>query len=196
MMTSLQILAARMEEIMMIVENETEILDSTVQHVMKQAPKVLVWKRLFVDGEFTCCFDAASSEGDLYSVNFLTGTVLFNGLPPSRLPYSILDHSLYLRTFQTRNFEVILTADGKLQTIRTTGGFHYRFFFTSFERLVIQEAKVRQDDHEAKLCRDENLFELLDGTLGQVQSWGIDLPIRLQIMHSHWYKLFQANKMK
>ena len=175
-----QILAARMEELMMIVDKDTEILDAGVKHMLQQAPKVsLLWKRLFVDGTLTCCFDAESTEGDLYSVNLLTGIVLFNGLPPSRLPNLILEHPLYERTFQNRDFEVVLTADGKLQTTRTISGFQYRFFFTSSERLIIQEAMVWQDD--------EDIFELLDGTLEQVNSWGIDLPIRLQLMHSHWY---------
>ena len=119
-----EILAARMEELMMIVDKDTEILDATVKHMLQQAPKVpLLWKRSLVDGTLTCCFDAESTEGDLYSINLLRGIVLFNGLPPSRLPSLILEHPLYERTFQNRDFEVVLTADGKLQTTRTISRF-------------------------------------------------------------------------
>jgi len=180
-----EILAARMRELMIILRKDTQILDSAVKHVLQQAPKVLQWKRLSIDGKSTNCFDAESAEGDLYSINLLTGTVLFNGLQPTRLPNSILNNLLYQRTFPNRVFEVVLTDDGKLQTIRTIQGFRYNFFFDRSERLIIQEAKVWQNDEESYENNSE--FELLDGTLNQVQSWGIDLPIRLQCMYSHWY---------
>jgi hypothetical protein len=111
--------------------------------------------------------------GDLYSLNLQTGIVLVNGLPPRRLPDTILSMPVYLRTFANRNFEVVPTSLGSLKTIRAVGQCYYEFFVDPTGKLIVRE-------HDGA-----DMFELLDGT--DVPSWGVQLPERLQKMHSHWY---------
>lgn len=75
-----------------------------------------------------------------------------------------------------RNFEVLKTSAGVLETVRLQGGFKYEFFLDPTGQLVVRE--VNPSDVDMAL-------ELLDGT--KVESWGQQLPLRLQKMHSHWY---------
>lgn len=63
-----------------------------------------------------------------------------------------------------------------LETVRLHGGFKYEFFLDHSGQLVARE--VSPSDVSMAL-------ELLDAT--EMESWGQDLPIRLQKMHSHWY---------
>jgi hypothetical protein len=98
--------------------------------------------------------------------------VLINGLPPSRLPQSILAHPLYERTFGDSNFEVVGKGDFYETRYPVCGRF-YRF--SKSASLKIYEFK--EDGSE--------LLELLDGTK-EGFSWARDLPIRLKSMHSHW----------
>ena len=106
-------------------------------------------------------------------MNLQTGIVLVNGLPPRRLPDTILSMPVYLRTFDNRNFEVVPTSSGSLKTIRTVAQCYYEFFVDGTGKLIVRE-------HDGT-----DVFELLDGT--DVPSWGVQLPERLQKMHSHWY---------
>lgn len=119
---------------------------------------------------------------NLFSVNLQTGTILFNGLPPSRLPASILKLPLYKRTFADRNFEVVTDETGALRTTRPISGRVYSFFVNANGALIVHEREDREGGSD--------ILELLDGTPEQAELWGAlmgaSLPIRLRHMHSHW----------
>ena len=55
-------------------------------------------------------------------------------------------------------------------------GCFYSFFVDAAGELVVRE-----------IDPNDVVLELLDGTSGGVKTWGDDLPIRLQRMHSHWW---------
>ena len=55
------------------------------------------------------------SDGHLYSINLLDGTVLLDGSPPSRLPKDILSHLLYKCVFGSLNFKIAVSKNGVLQ---------------------------------------------------------------------------------
>jgi hypothetical protein len=174
------ILGARLAELLCYVSQHDQSLTKAVRLVLPhQTPETLEWTQMCVHGVASCCFEAVSSDHkDHFSVNLLTGSVLFNGMPPSRLPILILQSPMYVRSFSNRNFEVVLLSSAKLQTTRqVVHGFKYNFFFTECKSLVIEEIEV-----------DTGLvLELLDGTPSNIQHWGKELPIRLKVMHSHWY---------
>jgi hypothetical protein len=118
----------------------------------------------------------------LFSLNVQTGVLLFNGLPPRRLPASMLALSLYKRSFGDRNFEVVVNAENIFMTtslVKNASGqeYIYEFFVDPNGKLV-----VRENDNKRSLT-----LELLDGTESGFKEWANDLPVRLQKMHSHWY---------
>ncbi|KAJ8606838.1 hypothetical protein CTAYLR_009177 [Chrysophaeum taylorii] len=116
------------------------------------------------------CYEAISRDGrHLFSVNVLTGTALYDGLPPRQLPDSIRTHPLYRRTFGNRNFEVTKAASGWLETTSVARGAHYKFLaLPNSDQLLVRE------------IRDNITLELLESTVAR------DLPARLQEKHSHW----------
>ena len=80
----------------------------------------------------------------MFSLNVQTGVLLFNGLPPRRLPASILALSLYKRSFGDRNFEVVVNAENIFMTtsfVKNASGqeFIYEFFVDTKEKLVVRE---------------------------------------------------------
>ena len=174
------ILIARLGEMLALVEQDASMLTASAKLILEQTPDSLEWERIWYSTEpssnvETSCFESVSSDGDLYTINLLKGTVLFNGLPPSRLPISILKHPLFRRCFANRNFEVVKRG-AKLETSRLVRGCLYTFVLTSSQQLIIEEVHP-----------DKNMvLELLDGTSEGVGKWAGQLPIRLQTMHSHW----------
>lgn len=120
-------------------------------------------------------------------MNILDGTVLLDGAPPSRLPFDMLQHPLYLRTFGSSNFEVAVTRAGVRQTLRPIHGCFYDFYWSTPtaaggvcagpKQLVIEE--VEQDSGQR--------LQLLDpGEDNGCGQWGGQLPVRLRLLHSHW----------
>jgi len=172
---TLAVMARRLSEVLDVLDQHTHLLTAAVNLVLDATPSELTWRRVVADGD-TECYEAVSSSGNLYSLNAMTGVLLFNGLPPSRLPQSILQMPLYRRTFSDRNFEVTASSDGSLLTARPLGGHMYSFFVDESGALVVQEIDPSS----------LHKLELLDGTGRGVAVWGGDLPIRLQRMHSHW----------
>ena len=178
-----EVLARRLPELLRTLDAEPTPLTEAVRVVLEAlTPPSLEWKRVEYESGServpTVCYEAVSQgpEPHLFSVNIQTGVILFDGLPPSRLPKTILDLPLYRRTFSDRNFEVVLTSFGVLETVRFQSGFKYEFYVNSQGHLVAREVDPNNDDAP---------LELLDGTQG-VGAWGGELPIRLQQMHSHW----------
>eukprot|EP00956_Cyclotella_meneghiniana_P007278 scaffold9913_cov36-Cyclotella_meneghiniana.AAC.17 len=121
----------------------------------------------------TLCFKSQSTDGSSYAVNLITGEVLIDGVPPSRLPSEILNHPLYVRSFGERQFEVVMK-EGFLETCCPAFDRFYKFSLGS-DDLKIYEFK--QDDSE--------FMELLDVNNSKF-NWSIDIPPRLTNMHSHW----------
>ena len=119
----------------------------------------------------------AAPDEHLYSVNLLTGSVLLDGSPPRSLPGDVLSHPLYVRTFGDRDFEISVAGNGALRTERPLNGCFYEFFLQD-DRLGVVELPA---DGAAG-----DRLELLDGTDDAALTWGVDLPVRLRELHSHW----------
>ena len=150
-------------------------LTKAVKLVIEFAPDDLQWKLIAGQCYEPACFEA-EHDGQLFSINVITGVVLVNGRPPMRLPSDILRHPLYLRTFGDRDFETCICKDGSLKTVRTTSGCLYQFSLSCENELIVHETGP-----------DGTQLRLLDGTEAAIGKWGSDLPVRLQQMHSHWY---------
>jgi hypothetical protein len=131
----------------------------------------LIWKRIELDGFQSFCFEALH-EKHLYSVNILTGDVLFDGYPPCRLPAEVLENPLYKRTFGEANFDSTRSFDGSFESCRPIDGYFYTFFVTNNKSLIIHRLAAT------------NTLILLDGTNCL---WTKNLPVRLKKMYSHWY---------
>ncbi len=170
-------IAHRLPELLESYDRAPQMLTNSVKLVIEQTPQNLHWRRVAFNGVRTACFEAVSPCRSLYSINVQTGTVLVDGLPPHRLPLTILRQPLYQRTFADRNFEVT-TSQGVLTTTRRVGGCFYSFFVSPSGALIVQEKEV--------LDNTEYVLELLDGTPIGIPKWGDELPTRLQSMHSHW----------
>jgi hypothetical protein len=163
------------------------VLTHAVQAVLQRAPASLPWQQLTSSnhGQPQASFEAVGSDGHLYSINLLDGTVLLDGAPPSRLPLDILQHPLYLRTFGDSNFEVASTTEGVLQTIRSVKGRHYNFY------LAVAAQGQGQEQQELVVVEVDGAggveMQLLDvGEGSSCGAWGAELPERWRKMHSHW----------
>ncbi|KAJ3397400.1 hypothetical protein HDU80_009570, partial [Chytriomyces hyalinus] len=130
-------------------------------------PETAVW----TSSKSNCCFD--STVGDhLFSINVITGCVLVDGLPPGRLPHSILNHALYKKHFGNRDFQIQPVGPSFI-TVDPLNGCFYEFT-PDDSNLVILERKVSEG----------SALQLLDFS---VMEWWAELPVRLQMMHSHWF---------
>jgi hypothetical protein len=116
-------------------------------------PTALQWR---LDDGTSACFIAEASlpihaVPDIYCINLLTGAVLLNGVPPSRLPAGILDHPDYAPLFGSLEFDV--TND--LRTRHAIHGRFYRFQTVADTRLVVYEMRTVSEEGE--------VLELLPG---------------------------------
>lgn len=111
------ILAARLGEFLTLIDQDPGMLTGSVKLILEQTPNSLEWERIRYANVETSCFESVSSDGDLYSINVLKGTVLFNGLPPSRLPSSILEHRCTDDVLRI----VILKLSGRVQNLKLSG---------------------------------------------------------------------------
>lgn len=115
-----RVMAARAPEVAaMVADHPNSLLTPALRGVLgsERTPDHLPWARHIQPAESGTSFDLGSYEaeagGHLYSINFLDGTVLLDGIPPSRLPASITSDPLFVRTFGAGvNFEV--TQRGKV----------------------------------------------------------------------------------
>jgi hypothetical protein len=166
-------LANKMESILPKVQPQilTRAVDQTFE-----GQEFRCWRRVKTRTDLvaTTCFEAITGSGHLLSVNVLTGALLYDGLPPRRLPASITSSGLYKRTFRDHNFDVF-EKDGTLETTRLINDRTYSFS-DSNGRVVISE-------HDTSTS---TTLELMDGTHSGVDGWGRCLPLRLAQMHSHW----------
>jgi hypothetical protein len=84
----------------LLTDSAASILECLQQQPDGTPPPKLSWKQLSRSGDSgsgsgsvkVASFAAVGSDGHLYSINVLDGTLLFDGNPPGRLPNSILQH--------------------------------------------------------------------------------------------------------
>ncbi|KAJ3222848.1 hypothetical protein HDU81_009558 [Chytriomyces hyalinus] len=130
-------------------------------------PERAVW----TSSKSNCCFDSKVG-GHLFSINVITGRVLVDGLPPGRLPPSILNHALYKKHFAARDFQ-IQPVGPSFVTVDPFNGCFYQFTLDD-SNLVIVERNLSEG----------STLELLD--ISAIEWWA-ELPVRLLEMHSHWF---------
>ena len=161
----------QMEKIVQTARHSPTILTDALRSAIQLCPNNLVWQNWSPSsGELTQCFLAIGNDGNHYTLNVASGEILINGLPPSRLPNSILNNPLYQRTFGSQNFEVV-DKGNFLETCQPSYGRFYRFSKASSLKI-----------YELNETETETL-ELLDGIN---PTWAVEMPIRLKQMHSHW----------
>jgi hypothetical protein len=183
------------EMIALCAQNDFAPLTIAVRTIISGAPVKLNWQPMHLAEAVsrTACFEAvdeAQSPRCHYSVNLVSGIVLFNGLPPSRLPHSIVAHPLYQLHFGDRTFEVCTVtaatahSSGTLQTTGNVEGRSYTFELQHSGQLVIFEAWTDTRGEEMTL-------RLLDRKQESAlhAAWTEELPSRLQEMHSFWHDL-------
>eukprot|EP00198_Chlamydomonas_reinhardtii_P008814 XP_001698151.1 predicted protein [Chlamydomonas reinhardtii] len=195
------VMALRVERLRELISGrEDAVLTAAVASVLERTPASLSWYELIyptlAQQPPAASYQAEGSDGRLYSINILDGTVLFDGCPPSRLPKEIVQHPLYVRTFGSFNFEVAFAGEtgsaagpgggGEmvLQTLRTVRGRLYDFRLCAaaadeqLAQLVITEVDAEHGGER---------LELLDaGADSSCRGWGEQLPVRLRGLHSHW----------
>ena len=172
------IMARRLPLLLVKLDRNAGLLTGAVQLVLASqahaASKPLKWAYLHRDQDMFRCTCYQSISGDkLFTINVHTGVVLYNGLPPHRLPTSILEKPLYKQTFGDCNFEVV-SANGVLKTIRPFKGRNYAFLLNVIGGLHVTEI-------EPACTTNVGL------TLDLLEDVGNDLPVRLRTLHSHWY---------
>ncbi|GLC47559.1 hypothetical protein PLESTB_000001100 [Pleodorina starrii] len=169
------VMAAASGALMEAVGRVPHILTQAVARVLQQrTPDGLTWRRLGDTGSF----EAVAGDQQLFSINILDGTVLFDGWPPGRLPKEVTAHPLYRRTFGDWNFDVALATDGVMRSLRPVEGRMYDFEVSADgQRLAIVENDPR----------DGTRLELLDvGPDSSCGLWGAELPLSLRLLYSHW----------
>lgn len=169
--------AARITELLEGAQRRGSILTIALKSVLEFTPNTLSWTFEECQGRQTTCLSAVRDD-HVFSVNLLTGTMLFDGMPPQRLPLSITGLELYQRTFGQQNFEVIRKSTGAYQTAFRILGKFYKFYQRKHSQLVTVEESTDGNFPES--------LELLDGTQNGVGKWGNELPLILRHSHSHW----------
>ena len=165
-------MARRADALMTLAQRDPSLLTEALRSVLQRAPSVLAWSQLVAGEGLQASFEAVGSDGRLYSINVLTGTVLEDGAPPGRLPLEVLQHPLYLRAFGKWGFEVTVIG-GDRRSISPVCGCFYKFWLTKGGGLHVVE-----EEAETGLR-----LELLDSSAG---SWASELPMRLRALHAHW----------
>lgn len=166
------VMAQRLPAILRATESDTTIFTDVVQSVVDFGQQsARNWKAL----DAWACFEAEAA-GRLYHINLVTGIILCDGYPPSRLTNSITVHPLYRSTFGDRNFHVVRSAvDGAFRTTKPVCCRHYSFLESAEGKLLIKE-----------ISNDGRVLELLDSSDSR---WLADFPpsFRRPALFSHWF---------
>ena len=156
--------------------NNGGMLTDAVREISCETPRNLMWRNLPEGNYKSCCFEAVSICGNLYTVNLSNGVVLINGRPLSALPASVLRHPLYKKTFGDRNFKISLE-NRVMKTAMPIKGRIYSFMLLGSSLTVIE--KDSQTNVELRLLDSSNL--------DNKNSWGFELPVILKENYGHWY---------
>jgi hypothetical protein len=189
-----QVMARRLPAVLSALQEKpaagNALLTTAVSGVLQRAPPKLHWQQVpgSNSSSSTASFQATGSDGHLYSINILDGTVLLDGVPPGRLPSDVLQNPLYCRTFGSCNFEVVMTQAGVRQTLRPINGRFYDFYWSSPSAAAAASSSGRQLVIEEVEQATGDRLQLLDvGEDGSCGAWGGQLPVMLQQLYSHWY---------
>ncbi|CAN0010396.1 unnamed protein product, partial [Hapterophycus canaliculatus] len=169
----LEVMAMRVRQIVQQAEVDPAFITAAIRCVLEHAPVELSWASVV---GVTACFEA-EFEGHLFSINLVTGVVLYDGVPPGLLPGHIVSDRHYQRLFGAANFEVTTASDGVLKTARAICGRFYEFRCAPGDRSSCDQVVV-EEVHKGHGERLQLLQH--DG------AWAKDLPVRLRTMHSHW----------
>ena len=78
-------MARRIVEVVAAAASDGAMLSRALRTVLQRAPAELAWQHLTADSQYPLAsFQAVGSDGHLYSINCLDGTVLQDGSPPGR----------------------------------------------------------------------------------------------------------------
>ncbi|KAL4434356.1 hypothetical protein ABPG75_000797 [Micractinium tetrahymenae] len=190
-------LARRADAVIAAAQQDPSLLTAALRRVIQHAPEDLPWDRLrFAEsGRATACFEALGSDGSLYAINCLDGTVLQDGAPPGRLPREMREHRLYKRVFGSWGFEVTTSLTGVRRTVGPVAGRNYEFWLAGqdgSQLVVIEEAELPAQEGGSGAAGGsrgggKRRLQLLDvGADCGGGGWGRELPVRLREMHSHW----------
>ena len=157
---------------------KNQMLSDAVRKILSDTPTTLEWENMLAGSHRTGCFKVFDDNGDLYGINLMNGIVLFNGVPLSSLPSSILRHDLFVRTFNDRNFETCLSGN-VIKTAMPVKGRTYSFCLEKDKLTVKESCNIGGQDVELRLL---NPLELHDE-----KSWGFSLPVILKENYSHWF---------
>ena len=164
------------------------ILTKAVKTQLSFTPSTLPWeyKSLYNKSyNNTSCFHAVVNKKNLYSINVMTGLVLYNGDPPAQLPNDVLYHPLYKRCFGKQNFLTCIE-QGTIKTVMPTDNYMYKFTIADKgKRLFIQETEEIEIENNGIKTTNKITLELLDPS--RIETWAPNLPIRLKELYSHWY---------
>ncbi|KAL4428607.1 hypothetical protein ABPG77_008919, partial [Micractinium sp. CCAP 211/92] len=183
-------LARRADAVMAAAKRDPNLLTTALRVIIRHAPDNLPWRRqVFTASEaHTASFAALGSDGSLYAINLLDGTVLQDGAPPGRLPREIREHRLYKRIFGAWGFEVTTSQTGVRRTVGPVAGRNYEFWLAgkdSSQLVVIEETVL--PGLEGNGASRKRRMQLLDvGKDCSGGGWGAELPVRLLELHSHW----------
>jgi hypothetical protein len=97
------VMARRLPDILACLDQQPQLLTDAAASILEclqqqpggHPPPQLPWEQhssSSSSGGRAASYQAAGSDGHLYSINVLDGTLLFDGNPPGRLPNSILQH--------------------------------------------------------------------------------------------------------
>eukprot|EP00978_Attheya_sp_CCMP212_P011357 scaffold28040_cov54-Attheya_sp.AAC.1 len=79
-------ISQRVSAMQQAVIEDTGILTYAIQGILDNVQDDLQWIHIPTDGGESTCFQARADDGNVFALNFLTGIVLVNGLPPRSLP--------------------------------------------------------------------------------------------------------------
>jgi hypothetical protein len=136
----------------LVLSDANRTLTPAVRAIFTTAPKYLDWMQVHVENKLTTCFEAYGENNDHYIINIITGRLLLNGDPPGGLPGRILKHSLYIRSFGDRDFEVSSGAEvGVFKTTTTLNGYLYEFEDRGSKSIVMREIPCDDESCSAEL---------------------------------------------
>ncbi|KXS16815.1 hypothetical protein M427DRAFT_285457 [Gonapodya prolifera JEL478] len=174
-------MSERISAVLRLVEKNAHLLTGAIDLIQEGTPMTLQWKRVTEGIQSTVCFEATAENGDLHTINILSGVFLLNGAPPGRLSQDIRNNPLFKRHFGDRDFEVTRRESNGQYVFRTMHAVDGHYFYEFSLREGVLVVRELRKDPQATNTFSQNL-QLVD--VGN--NWFTDLPIRLQTMHSHW----------
>lgn len=125
-----------------------EVLTPAVKTVFSSLPFDVQWQA----SDYVGCY-TAMAQGQVYSINLLTGCVLCNGMAPGHLPHDIVQHPAYVEVFGEDVLEVehlVGEQQGMCRTLQSYGGHKYTFHLQG-EDLHVAEFPVEPKSGEPQL---------------------------------------------